>query len=212
MADSASGKMGQTISEDAVYVKVPSEPSRAVSSPPVSPAARPPVHPPSNSCQTSSTQSIFPPALQASRQTSSSVKTQFTKSGPDVIIKHEKKESVSVAGSQLSSASKPGHKANKSSINNEEDISKRRIVFNELVTTERTYVKCLQCMVQTYMEPLRESGIVKENRVREIFSICPNLLTFHTQFLADLEKQLASWSKMTGVGDCFINMVPFLKM
>jgi len=82
-------------------------------------------------------------------------------------------------------------------------------VINELVTTERSYVKRLRILKQDYADPLRkfsrnkDTAILPPYEAKTLFGNVDNLLPVNEAFLADLEKMLAPNGAKTvgGIGD-----------
>ena len=82
-------------------------------------------------------------------------------------------------------------------------------LINELVSTERTYLKRLQILKHDYADPLRkfsrskETAILPPYEVKTLFGNIDNLLPVNEAFLADLENMLTPNGPLTvgGVGD-----------
>lgn len=89
------------------------------------------------------------------------------------------------------------------------DSSALTAVINELVTTERSYVKRLQILKNDYADPLRNfarsknTAILPSYEAKTLFGNIDNLLPVNEAFLTDLEKMLAPNGSRTaaGVGD-----------
>jgi hypothetical protein len=89
------------------------------------------------------------------------------------------------------------------------DTSALLSVINELVSSERTYVKRLQMLKNDYADPLRsfarskETAIIPAYEAKTLFGNIDNLLPVNEAFLSDLEKMQASNGSRTvgGVGD-----------
>ncbi|KAF5364100.1 hypothetical protein D9756_000374 [Leucocoprinus leucothites] len=86
------------------------------------------------------------------------------------------------------------------------DTSALTSVINELVASERTYVKRLQMLKNDYADPLRsfarskETAIIPAYEAKTLFGNIDNLLPINEAFLVDLEKMLALSGAKT-VGD-----------
>ncbi|ODM92720.1 FYVE, RhoGEF and PH domain-containing protein 1, partial [Orchesella cincta] len=90
-------------------------------------------------------------------------------------------------------------------------------VANELLTTERTYVKILHLLDQIF-----HFRVDQENRVQTMFT--PEIITqmfcnikslyqlHHDHLLPQLEKRLANWEDDPRIGDIMKDFAPFLKM
>lgn len=82
-------------------------------------------------------------------------------------------------------------------------------LINELVSTERTYLKRLQTLKYDYADPLRkfsrskETAILPPYEAKTLFGNIDNLLPVNEAFLADLEKMLTPDGSLAvgGVGD-----------
>lgn len=82
-------------------------------------------------------------------------------------------------------------------------------VVNELVNTERSYVKRLQILKNDYADPLRQfsrnknTAILPAYEAKTLFGNIDNLLPVNEAFLLDLEKMVAPDGPETvgGVGD-----------
>lgn len=81
-------------------------------------------------------------------------------------------------------------------------------VINELLTSERTYVKRLQILKTDYADPLRNFSRSKDTAIlpayesKTLFGNIDNLLPVNEAFLTDLEKMAAPNGKaIGGVGD-----------
>ncbi|KAJ6628784.1 hypothetical protein B0H10DRAFT_1989338, partial [Mycena sp. CBHHK59/15] len=92
------------------------------------------------------------------------------------------------------------------------DSSALATFINELVTTERSYVKRLQSLKNDYADPLRNfarsknTSIIPAYEAKTLFGNVDNLLPVNEAFLTDLEKMLApNGAKVVGgVGDVAI--------
>lgn len=82
-------------------------------------------------------------------------------------------------------------------------------VINELVTSERSYVKRLQILKHDYADPLRnfarskDTAIIPAYEAKTLFGNIDNLLPVNEAFLMDLEMMMApnGHQKVGGVGD-----------
>jgi hypothetical protein len=89
------------------------------------------------------------------------------------------------------------------------DSSALSEVINELVNTERSYVKRLRNLKNDYADPLRQfsrsksTAILPAYEAKTLFGNIDNLLPVNEAFLADLEKMLAhnGSRNVGGVGD-----------
>jgi hypothetical protein len=82
-------------------------------------------------------------------------------------------------------------------------------VINELVSTERSYVKRLRILKHDYADPLRkfsrhkDTAILPAYEAKILFGNIDNLLPVNEAFLADLEKMMApnGANNVGGMGD-----------
>ncbi|KIJ70110.1 hypothetical protein HYDPIDRAFT_104781 [Hydnomerulius pinastri MD-312] len=88
------------------------------------------------------------------------------------------------------------------------DSSALSEVINELVNTERSYVKRLRTLKNDYADPLRQfsrsksTAILPAYEAKTLFGNVDNLLPVNEAFLTDLEKMVApNGSRVGGVGD-----------
>ncbi|KDR83964.1 hypothetical protein GALMADRAFT_133349 [Galerina marginata CBS 339.88] len=89
------------------------------------------------------------------------------------------------------------------------DPSALSLVINELVTSERSYVKRLQILKNDYADPLRnfarsrDTAILPPYESKTLFGNIDNLLPVNEAFLTDLEKMFApnGLKAVGGVGD-----------
>lgn len=99
------------------------------------------------------------------------------------------------------------------------DSSALNSVINELVSTERSYVKRLQMLKTNYADPLRkfsrsrDTAILPSYEAKTLFGNIDNLLPVNEAFLTDLEKMMAPNGAKTvgGVGDVALHHFKQLK-
>lgn len=99
------------------------------------------------------------------------------------------------------------------------DFSALADVINELVSTERSYVKRLQILKNDYADPLRkfaknkDTAIIQPYEANTLFGNIDNLLPVNEAFLTDLEKMLAPNGAKTvgGIGDVALRHFKDLK-
>ncbi|TFK43736.1 hypothetical protein BDQ12DRAFT_752507 [Crucibulum laeve] len=92
------------------------------------------------------------------------------------------------------------------------DTSALSSVINELVTSERSYVRRLQILKNDYADPLRsfarskETAIIPAYEAKTLFGNVDNLIPVNEAFLTDLEKMMAPNGARTvgGVGDVLL--------
>ncbi|XP_076017749.1 rho guanine nucleotide exchange factor TIAM2 [Genypterus blacodes] len=66
-----------------------------------------------------------------------------------------------------------------------------RKVIQELVDTEKSYVKDLACLFEIYLKPLQEETFLTLDEMESLFGSLPEMLDFQRVFLQTLEEQIA---------------------
>lgn len=67
------------------------------------------------------------------------------------------------------------------------DADKLRKVISELVDTERTYVKDLNCLMDRYLTPLQKENFLPQDELDVLFGNLPEMVEFQVEFLKTLE-------------------------
>ncbi|KAM9734115.1 rho guanine nucleotide exchange factor TIAM1-like isoform 2-T5 [Menidia menidia] len=67
------------------------------------------------------------------------------------------------------------------------DADKLRKVICELVETERTYVKDLNCLIGRYLTPLQKESFLTQDELDVLFGNLPEMVQFQVEFLKTLE-------------------------
>ncbi|KAF7665307.1 hypothetical protein LDENG_00147850 [Lucifuga dentata] len=67
------------------------------------------------------------------------------------------------------------------------DADKLRKVICELVETERTYVKDLNCLIGRYLTPLQKEAFLTQDELDVLFGNLPEMVEFQVEFLKTLE-------------------------
>eukprot|EP00026_Physarum_polycephalum_P002195 Phypoly_transcript_02200.p1 GENE.Phypoly_transcript_02200~~Phypoly_transcript_02200.p1 ORF type:complete len:905 (+),score=146.21 Phypoly_transcript_02200:115-2829(+) len=96
---------------------------------------------------------------------------------------------------------------------------RRQTVVSELITTERTYVGCLQTLLSEYFQPLRKmaaegqplSQTLNENLLKTIFNNAEVIYNINSNLLAKLEQRWNTWNYEQKLGDVFLSTMEFLK-
>ncbi|KAM9466722.1 rho guanine nucleotide exchange factor TIAM2 isoform 2-T4 [Clarias gariepinus] len=72
-------------------------------------------------------------------------------------------------------------------------VSERlRKVVQELVDTEKSYVKDLSCLFEIYLKPLQNETFLTQDEMESLFGSLPEMLDFQKVFLQTLEERIAS--------------------
>ncbi|KAJ3023123.1 Rho guanine nucleotide exchange factor 39 [Thoreauomyces humboldtii] len=86
---------------------------------------------------------------------------------------------------------------------------RRHQIVNEIVVTERTYVRELESLVALYVDPLKTEAIFSDKELDTVFGNVSSLLQYHKQqLLPDFEARVAESGQPLGAA--FLSMVPFL--
>ncbi|XP_014189081.1 rho guanine nucleotide exchange factor TIAM2 isoform X4 [Haplochromis burtoni] len=67
-----------------------------------------------------------------------------------------------------------------------------RKVIQELVDTEKSYVKDLTCLFEIYLQPLQKETFLTLDEMESLFGSLPEMLDFQRVFLQTLEERIAS--------------------
>ncbi|XP_031436867.1 rho guanine nucleotide exchange factor TIAM2 isoform X2 [Clupea harengus] len=67
-----------------------------------------------------------------------------------------------------------------------------RKVIQELVDTEKSYVKDLTCLFEIYLKPLQKETFLTQDEMESLFGSLPEMLDFQRVFLQTLEERIAS--------------------
>ncbi|XP_060736513.1 rho guanine nucleotide exchange factor TIAM2 isoform X1 [Tachysurus vachellii] len=67
-----------------------------------------------------------------------------------------------------------------------------RKVVQELVDTEKSYVKDLSCLFEIYLKPLQKETFLTQDEMESLFGSLPEMLDFQKVFLQTLEERIAS--------------------
>ncbi|KAM4723534.1 rho guanine nucleotide exchange factor TIAM2 isoform 2-T5 [Anableps anableps] len=67
-----------------------------------------------------------------------------------------------------------------------------RKVIQELVDTEKSYVKDLDCLFDIYLKPLQSETFLTQDEMESLFGSLPEMLDFQRVFLQTLEERIAS--------------------
>lgn len=97
------------------------------------------------------------------------------------------------------------------------EMTKTQRIANELLTTERSYVKKLHLLDQVFhlriVRTNREDQMFPENVIPRMFSNIKSIYQFHNDFLLpQLERRMAEWHAEPRFGDVMRKFAPFLKL
>ncbi|KAM4693855.1 rho guanine nucleotide exchange factor TIAM2 [Discoglossus pictus] len=74
------------------------------------------------------------------------------------------------------------------------DADRLRKVIQELIDTEKSYVKDLSCLFELYLEPLQNEIFLTQDEMESLFGSLPEMLEFQKVFLQTLEDGISSSS------------------
>ncbi|XP_007954391.1 rho guanine nucleotide exchange factor TIAM2 [Orycteropus afer afer] len=74
------------------------------------------------------------------------------------------------------------------------DADRLRKVIQELVDTEKSYVKDLSCLFELYLEPLQSETFLTQDEMESLFGSLPEMLEFQKVFLETLEDGISAAS------------------
>ncbi|XP_077342366.1 rho guanine nucleotide exchange factor TIAM2 isoform X2 [Lithobates pipiens] len=72
------------------------------------------------------------------------------------------------------------------------DADRLRKVIQELVDTEKSYVKDLSCLFELYLDPLQNETFLTQDEMESLFGSLPEMLDFQKVFLQTLEDGISS--------------------
>ncbi|XP_019405586.1 PREDICTED: T-lymphoma invasion and metastasis-inducing protein 2 isoform X2 [Crocodylus porosus] len=74
------------------------------------------------------------------------------------------------------------------------DADRLRKVIQELMDTEKSYVKDLSCLFELYLDPLQNETFLTQDEMESLFGSLPEMLDFQKVFLETLEDGISSSS------------------
>uniref|UniRef100_A0A8C2G1P9 TIAM Rac1 associated GEF 2 n=1 Tax=Cyprinus carpio TaxID=7962 RepID=A0A8C2G1P9_CYPCA len=72
-----------------------------------------------------------------------------------------------------------------------------RKVIQELVNTEESYVKDLNCLFEIYLKPLQKETFLTRDEMESLFGSLPEMLDFQKVFLQTLEEKISSFPNLS---------------
>jgi len=92
--------------------------------------------------------------------------------------------------------------------------STRARIVNEMLTTEESYVECLDTIVNVFVKPLREHDpqIISSAQIQMIFSNVEVIRSYNSIMLMDLKAANEKFSVHTRVGKIFLMLCDYLKV
>ncbi|MDP2436310.1 MAG: FYVE zinc finger domain-containing protein [archaeon] len=90
---------------------------------------------------------------------------------------------------------------------------KRKHAALEILTTEQSYCRTLDLVVEKFLLPVREGRVLSPHNQAAVFSNIEDIRSKNKELLAGLEAALkGAWSNSTKVGPVFSQMVPELRL
>ncbi len=83
----------------------------------------------------------------------------------------------------------------------------RQHVANELLQTERSYVRSLTTLADGLITPLIKANVMSETEMSSAFSNVLQLLEHHKGFCDIISSRLASWNDDSTISDIFLGRV-----
>ncbi|XP_048392114.1 rho guanine nucleotide exchange factor TIAM2 isoform X3 [Stegostoma tigrinum] len=71
------------------------------------------------------------------------------------------------------------------------DAERLRKVIHELIDTEKSYVKDLNCLFEVYLDPLQNETFLTQDEMESLFGSLPEMLQFQKMFLQTLDDGIA---------------------
>ena len=81
--------------------------------------------------------------------------------------------------------------------------------MQELLQTEATYVVILDVVVNLFLEPIQERGLMDDVQLKTVFSNIQMIRQLNTTLLSDLQQRVSTWSVHQKIGDIFLQIVCF---
>ncbi|XP_021549149.1 rho guanine nucleotide exchange factor TIAM2 [Neomonachus schauinslandi] len=79
------------------------------------------------------------------------------------------------------------------------DADRLRKVIQELMDTEKSYVKDLSCLFELYLEPLQNETFLTQDEMESLFGSLPEMLEFQKVFLETLEDGISASSDFSSL-------------
>jgi hypothetical protein len=87
---------------------------------------------------------------------------------------------------------------------------KRRLVINEIISTERTYVDQLLSLHEIYYDPIAKNSILSKKKINVIFGNLIDIISLHKSLLYLLEKLCDNSENL--IGEFFVQTIQFFKI
>lgn len=91
------------------------------------------------------------------------------------------------------------------------NIKMKKNVIQEMVQTEKTYIKGLERLI-AWRDECLENKFTKSNNIEILFStVIDNIKLISDQILVEITRAFENWNKDSVIGDIFLKFAPFLK-
>ena len=84
-------------------------------------------------------------------------------------------------------------------------IDKRQFVMRQMFETEKSYVECLETLFSNYYTPLKNTDVIDDGIVTDIFYKIPEIKMHHHVLLNSLEHRVKNWDSSQIIGDILQN-------
>lgn len=91
-----------------------------------------------------------------------------------------------------------------------DSIRGRNQVFIELLQTERKYINSLTTLINTFVQPVRQSDIIAPNECAFIFSNIESIREEHIKLCSQLENARVNWPLLKNIGEIFLHIKSLL--
>jgi len=91
-------------------------------------------------------------------------------------------------------------------------VNQRKNIIQEILSTERTYVDGLNIIVVQFVTPLKNSNIIDQTAITEVFANIEDIQKLQLNFLVFLEKRMQNWKPYLPVGDIFLQFAEQFKL
>eukprot|EP01103_Thecamoeba_quadrilineata_P015392 TRINITY_DN4850_c0_g1_i1.p1 TRINITY_DN4850_c0_g1~~TRINITY_DN4850_c0_g1_i1.p1 ORF type:complete len:790 (+),score=169.57 TRINITY_DN4850_c0_g1_i1:57-2426(+) len=91
-------------------------------------------------------------------------------------------------------------------------LYRRNEAINELLETEYSYVDDLTCVVEVYLNGMKESNLVQKQHISAIFSNIEMILNINKEFASEFKKASLLPPPQQNFGEIFLKLAFFLRM
>mmetsp|Transcript_13998 Transcript_13998/g.19427 ORF Transcript_13998/g.19427 Transcript_13998/m.19427 type:complete len:741 (+) Transcript_13998:1100-3322(+) len=111
----------------------------------------------------------------------------------------------------------PFKKEEQSAENIEKMMRIRQKVAEEIISSEKTYIKALDTVCENFLNPLKKAvqdgkPVISLNDIQMVFSVISVIRDLNKKFLADLEPLIQDYTLETRIGKVILDFAPYFKM